>query len=63
MKKCKRYNHTAESFEGSLKIGDTTLDKLVVLAIPHLSNATDSRNDYDKYYKEGVLWLKNKIVF
>ena len=63
LKKCKRYNHTAESFEGSLKIGDTTLDKLVVLAIPHLSNATDSCNDYDKYYKEGVLWLKNKIVF
>ena len=61
LKKPPYYIHIAECFRGSLETENTVLDNLTVLAIPHLSNATDSPDDYDKYYKDGILWLKNKI--
>ena len=61
MKNFWKYKHIAQFFKGSLEIRNIVLDPLTVLAIPHLSNVTNSTDDYDEYYKEGVLWLKNKI--
>ena len=62
MKNYGRYKHIATSFIGSLRVGEIILNPLTVLSIPHLSNVTNTTKDYDNYYKEGVLWLKNELL-
>jgi len=57
MKNYGKYKHIAQSFRGSIRTPNLSLDPLTVLAIPHLSNAPD----YNNYYKKGVLWLKNEL--
>ena len=61
MKSDGRYNHVASFFTGALQTDYETFDELTILAIPHLSNVTNNINDYEEYYKEGVLWLKKRL--
>jgi hypothetical protein len=62
MKNYGRYKHVAKYFIGSLRVGKILLEPMTVLAIPHLSNVTNSTEDYNNYYREGVMWLKNELL-